>query len=226
MKILIIEDDAQIVSFISKSLNSKSWLVESTNNGQEGLKMAQSGSYALLILDLNLPGLSGREIITKLRKQKINLAIIVLSVRSSLDDKKELFKLGADDYLTKPFLIDELIARIEALLRRPLQIRSGNIRLGTLVYNTTCRIFTRANKELYLTKKEHNLLLFLLRKKNSIVSKGEILEYVWNYNSNPNSNSIETHIAILRKKINIDNQINLIHTFPGRGYKLSLKKLS
>ena len=108
MKILIIEDDAQIVSFISKSLSSKFCLVESANNGQEGLKMAQSGNYSLLILDLNLPELSGREIITKLRKQKINLSIIVLSVRSSLDDKKELFKLGADDYLTKPFLVVKL----------------------------------------------------------------------------------------------------------------------
>lgn len=226
MKILIIEDDTQIVSFIKKSLNAKSWLVESTTCGKEGLKMAESGSFSLLILDLNLPDLSGRDIIFKLRKKKINLSIIVLSVRSSLDDKKELFKLGADDYITKPFLIDELICRIEALLRRPQQIRSGNIRLGSLVYNTSCRIFTRDSKELYLTKKEHNLLLFLLKQKNKIVSKGEILEYVWNYNTNPNSNSIETHIAVLRQKININNQINLIHTFPGRGYKLSLKKLS
>lgn len=226
MKILIIEDDAQILSFIKKSLGAKSWLVESAQDGKEGLKMALSGVYSLLILDLNLPGLGGRDIIERLRKKKMDLAIIVLSVRSNLDDKKELFNLGADDYLTKPFLIDELMLRIDALLRRPKQIKRGNLRLGNLIYNTDRRIFTRNSQELYLTKKEHNLLLFLLKQKNKIVSKGEILEYVWNYNTNPNSNSIETHIAILRQKINSNNQANLIHTFPGRGYKLSLKKLS
>jgi two-component system OmpR family response regulator len=225
MKILIIEDDKEIVELIKKSLAAKYWLVESAYTGKQGLKMIKNGTYSILILDLSLPEMGGREIIKEIRKNKIKIPIIILSVQSEIGDKKELFSLGADDYLTKPFLIDELIIRIEALLRRPYEIKKTKLGLGSLVYKCECNFFTRKGQEIYLTKKEHNLLLFLLKQKNKIVSKGEILEQVWNYTSSPFSNSIETHIAGLRQKINILQEPNLIHTFPGRGYKLSLKKL-
>lgn len=226
MKILIIEDNSLIVALIKKSLSAHAWIIESTEDGEEGLKMAKSNGYSLVILDLSLPKKSGREILLDLRKSKCHVPVLVLTVSSEIDDKKELFTLGADDYLTKPFLIDELAARIKALLRRPSRIDKQCLRLGTLIYNAQGNYFIRKGHELYLTKKEHNLLLFFLKQKNRIVSKGEILEHVWNYNTSPFSNSIETHIAGLRQKINLNKEPNLIHTFPGRGYKLSLKKLS
>ncbi len=225
MKILLIEDDETITTFIKKSFNALAWLVESTNSGKEGLKMALKGKYKLLILDLNLPDLSGEEIIKKIRAKNKSLAIIILSVKADLKNKKELFALGADDYLTKPFLMEEIIFRCQAILRRPELIKSSSVKVGSLLYRPKDNIFMRQNKELYLTKKEHNLLLFLLKHRNRIVSKGEILEQVWNYQTSPNSNSVETHIALLRKKININQEPNLIHTFPGRGYKFSQSKL-
>lgn len=226
MKILIIEDNALIVALIKKSLSIYSWILESTADGEAGLKMAKSNGYCLIILDLSLPKKSGREILQELRKSNCHLPVLVLTVSSDIGDKKELFSLGADDYLTKPFLIDELIVRIKALLRRPTKLDKNCLRIGSLTYDAQGNYFLRKGREVYLTKKEHNLLLFFLKQKNRIVSKGEILEHVWNYNTSPFSNSIETHIAGLRQKINIDNEPNLIHTFPGRGYKLSLKKLS
>ncbi|HZJ42083.1 MAG TPA: response regulator transcription factor [Patescibacteria group bacterium] len=226
MKILIIDDDKEIVALIKKSLSAQSWLVECAYNGSQGLKMIKNGGYSILILDLSLPKISGREIIKQVRNSKNKIPIIILSVQSEIGDKKELFSLGADDYLTKPFLIDELIIRIKALLRRPEKIEIKNLRLGSLVFNRERNLFSRKGKEIYLTKKEHNLLLFFLKQKNKIVSKGEILEHVWNYNSSPFSNSIETHIAGLRQKINILKEPNLIHTFSGRGYKLSITKLA
>ena len=226
MKILIIDDDKEIVALIKKSLSAQSWLVECAYNGSQGLKMIKNGGYSILILDLSLPKISGREIIKEIRNSKNKIPIIILSVQSEIGDKKELFSLGADDYLTKPFLIDELIIRVKALLRRPEKIEIKNLRLGSLVFNRERNLFSRKGKEIYLTKKEHNLLLFFLKQKNKIVSKGEILEHVWNYNSSPFSNSIETHIAGLRQKINILKEPNLIHTFSGRGYKLSITKLA
>jgi DNA-binding response OmpR family regulator len=226
MKILIIEDDQQIVSLVKKSLSAESFLVESAGDGKQGILMAKTGGYSLIILDLSLPKISGQEVLKEIRKNKINLPIIILTVHSEIKNKKEAFSLGADDYLSKPFLLEELIIRIKALLRRPPEIRTERLKLGSLVFNSSNNCFKRKGQEVYLTKREYNLLLFLLKRKGEIVSKGEILEYVWNYNSSPFSNSIETHIASLRKKININKEPNLIHTFPGRGYKLSLRKIT
>ncbi|MDD2353782.1 MAG: response regulator transcription factor [Patescibacteria group bacterium] len=226
MKILLIEDDALIASILKKSLNLKLWLLELATDGEIGLKLALRGTYDLIILDLSLPKKSGQDVIKEIRKRDLKIPIIILSVKSEIRDKKKLFSLGADDYLTKPFICDELIMRIEALLRRPQKIKNKDFRLGPIFFKNQKNIFYYNKKELYLTKKEHNLLLFMLKRKNEIVSKGELLEHVWSYKTNPNSNSIETHIAILRKKLQQKDGSSLIHTFPGRGYRLSLKKIS
>ncbi|MDI3496413.1 MAG: hypothetical protein PWQ35_434 [Patescibacteria group bacterium] len=226
MKILLIEDDILIVSILKKSLNAKLWLIEVAGDGETGLKLALQGAYDLIILDLSLPKKSGQDVIKEIRKRNLKTPIIILSVKSEIKDKKKLFSLGADDYLTKPFICEELIMRIEALLRRPQKIKEKNFKVGPLFFQSKKNIFYYNKKELYLTKKEHNLLLFLLKRKDEIVSKGELLEHVWSYRTNPNSNSIETHIAILRKKLQQKDGTSLIHTFPGRGYKLGLKKIS
>jgi len=226
MKILLIEDDVQIVSILKRSLGTKLWLVESALDGEAGLKMVLRNNYDLIILDLSLPKKQGEEVIKEIRKRDLKTPIIILTVASTIITKRKLFDLGADDYLTKPFITTELIIRIQALTRRPEKIQKFNLKIGDIRFNSQKNIFYKNNQELYLTKKEHNLLLFFLKRKGEIISKGELLEYIWPYKTNPNSNSIETHIAILRKKIKNKDGSNLIHTFPGRGYKLSLKKMS
>jgi len=224
MKILIIDDDASIVELIKKGLAAESFLVESAADGERGSFMARTGAYCLIILDNCLPKLSGTEVLKEIREEKIYTPIIMLTIKSEMEDKEIAFNLGADDYLTKPFLIEELLIRIKALLRRPAKIKTPNLRLGDLVLNTQSGIFKRQGKEIYLTKREFCLLQYFFKRKGEIISRGEILENVWDYNSDPLSNSIETHIASLRRKINFGSLPDLIHTFPGRDYKLALKK--
>ncbi|HZJ41292.1 MAG TPA: response regulator transcription factor [Candidatus Saccharimonadales bacterium] len=225
MKILIIEDDQDIVQFLKKSLSAKSFLVEDASDGERGAFLARTGGYDLVILDNSLPKMSGLEVLKEIRQDKKHLPIIMLTVKAELSDKKTAFDLGADDYLTKPFLLEELIMRIEALLRRPKHIKNQIIKLGNLLLDSKIGCFKRGGKELYLTRREFCLLEYLLRRKNEIVSRGEILENVWDYNADPFSNSIETHIASLRRKLNSGGQRDIIHTFSGRGYKLALKKM-
>lgn len=226
MKILIIEDDNNIVEFIKKSLSAKSYLVETATDGERGAFLARTGAYDLVILDYSLPKMNGAEVLREIRKDKKFLPIIMLTVKAELNDKQTAFTLGADDYLTKPFLLAELMMRIEALLRRPKKSDNFINRLGDLSFNSRLGIFKRGGREIYLTKREYCLLEYLWRRKNEIVSRGEILENVWDYNADPFSNSIETHIASLRKKLKQGNKINIIHTFAGRGYKLALKKMN
>jgi len=226
MKILIIEDNLGIIQFLKKSLSAKSFLVEDAVDGERGAFLARTGNYDLIILDYSLPKMSGPEVIAEIRKEKSYIPIIMLTVKAEISDKKIAFDLGADDYLTKPFLLDELIIRIEALLRRPQQIERPAIKIGNLLFDSKASCFKRNGKELYLTRREYCLLEYLLRRKNEIVSRGEILENVWDYNADPFSNSIETHIASLRRKLNIGRQNDLIHNFSGRGYKLALKKMN
>jgi len=224
MKILIIDDDVNIVELVKKGLAAESFLVESASDGERGSFMARTGAYCLIILDNCLPKLSGPEVLKEIRDSKIYTPIIMLTIKSEMQDKETAFTLGADDYLTKPFLIEELLVRIKALLRRPSKIQNANLRLGDLALNTQSGSFRRGGKEIYLTKREFCLLQYFFKRKGELISRGEILENVWDYNSDPLSNSIETHIASLRRKINFGARPDLIHTFPGRGYKLALKK--
>lgn len=226
MKILIIEDDREISTLIKQTLSSKSFIVECAFDGKEGIKMATRNSYSIIILDLSLPIINGDEVIRKIKKIKPNLPIIITSVHGELKNKKQAFLLGADDYITKPFLLEELTLRIEALLKRPIKINKKYLRLGPLNFDANRNCFKLTGKELYLTKKEHNLLLLLLKRKNEVVSRAEILEKVWSNNTSPLSNSVETHIASLRRKLKSKTKTNLIHTFSGRGYKLSQRKLT
>lgn len=225
MKILIIEDDIEIVELIKQGLAAESYVIESASNGEKGYLMAFGGVYSLIIIDNFLPQKSGLEIIDALRRAKINTPILMMTVHSSIENKTAAFSAGADDYLTKPFLLEELIIRIKALLRRPVDLEKSFLKMGNLYFDSESNCFKRGHKELYLTKKEYCLLKYFFQHQGKVITRGEILENVWHYNSNPFSNSIETHIASLRKKINSTSNNQLIHTFHGRGYKLSLKKL-
>lgn len=224
MKILIIDDDKNIINFVKAGLEAKMFIVDTALDGDRGLFLARTNKYQLIILDCNLPKLSGYRVLLGIRQEKISVPILVLSIQMTIEDKKKMFKSGADDYLTKPFIFAELLLRVNALINRPPIITQNILKLGNLSLDQNYKRVQRGEKMIYLTKKEYNLLEYLLLNQNKILSRIDILENVWDVNADPFSNSLEAHIMSLRKKLNVNNQKNLIHTFNGRGYKLSLKK--
>jgi len=225
MKILIIDDEVAIVHFLKEVLEANLYLVDSASDGERGAFMARTGNYDLVILDYLLPKMNGPEVLKEIRKEVRHVPVIMLSVKSELGDKSEVFALGADDYLTKPFLFDELLMHVRALLRRPPQIIADSCKVDNLNLDFRRQIVKRAGHEIYLTRREFGLLEYLALHRGQIISRNQILEHVWDYNADPFSNSIETHLASLRKKLNANNERNIIHTFTGRGYKLALYKL-
>ncbi len=226
MKILIIDDEPAIVQFLKDGLEAQMYVIESANDGERGAFLGRTGSYDLIILDYMLPKMNGAEVLAEIRKENKHIPVLMLTVKSELADKDELFRLGADDYLTKPFLFEELLLHIQAILKRPAIVEETSYRVDNLIINTSTMIIRRGGKEIYLTRREFALLEYLMINRNKIVSRNQILEHVWDYNADPFSNSVETHIASLRRKINLGQNRNLIHTFTGRGYKLALNKLN
>ncbi len=189
-------------------------------NGERGAWMARVNAYDLLILDNILPGKLGREICAELRAAGKCVPILMLTVQSEISIKIEMLKLGADDYMTKPFYSGELLARVQALLRRPPQIKAEVLELGDLHMDIGKQEVSRCSKAIYLTRKEFQLLEFLMRNSGSVVSRSQILEHVWDVNADPFSNTIETHVLNLRRKIDSEGVRKLIQTVPGRGYRI------
>ncbi|MFA4999791.1 MAG: response regulator transcription factor [Patescibacteria group bacterium] len=225
MKILIIDDEKAIVQFLKDGLEANMYSVETAADGERGSFMARTGKYDLIILDYMLPKQNGAQVLKEIRQEKNHVPVIMLTVKSEIKDKEEVFALGADDYLTKPFLFDELLLRVRALLKRPAKIQSELFKIDNLTLNTRSQIVRRGGREIYLTRREFALLEYLMANRGQIMSRNQILEHVWDYNADPFSNSVETHLASLRRKINAEGQRNLIHTFNGRGYKMALDKL-
>ncbi len=220
MKILIIEDNEDILSFLKSSLKAKGFIIDGTDNGRIGCSMALTNEYNLIILDLNLPEKDGNTICQEIREYGKTTPIIMLSVNIDIKSKIDLLESGADDYLTKPFSFEELLARIKALLKRSPQIEDDILKSNNLILNKNKQKVTKNDKEIYLTVKEFQLLEYLLRHKGEIVSKTSILENIWDSEVNLFSNAIETHILNLRKKISKDNPHEFIKTMSGRGYKI------
>ena len=225
MKILIVDDEQSIVEFLKQGLEAQLFNVETAADGERGAFLGRTGNYDLIILDYNLPEMNGPEVLKEIRREKRHIPVIMLTVHSELRIKEEMFNLGADDYLTKPFLFDELLLRITALLKRPSKTEGELYKIDNLTLSMRTKIIRRGGKEVYLTRREFALLEYLLRNREHIVSRQQLLEHVWDYNADPFSNSIESHIASLRRKLNQNKNRNLIHTFNGRGYKLALNKL-
>lgn len=225
MKILIVDDEPAISQFLKDGLEAQLYGVEVASDGERGAFLGRTGNYDLIILDYNLPKLSGAQVLREIRREKKHIPVLMITVRSELVTKSEAFSLGADDYLTKPFLFDELLLRVRALLKRPAKIESNLYKVDNLTLNTVSKIVRREGREIYLTRREFALLEYLMLSRGQIVSRNQILEHVWDYNADPFSNSVETHLASLRRKLNINKNKNLIHTFTGRGYKLALNKL-
>ena len=220
MRILVIEDNKQIARTLKASLTNECFAVDVAPDGEKGCFLALTNDYDLVILDYMMPKKDGREVCTTIRKEGKTMPIIILTVKSEIEDKVNLLNLGADDYLTKPYSFEELMARIKALLRRPLQIEPEILQINNLTLDTKKRLVKRAGKEIQLTRKEFMLLQYLMRNKGIILSRGMIMEHVWDMEQDLFSNTIEAHILALRKKLDRNHSQKLIQTISGMGYRM------
>ncbi|MDB4984244.1 MAG: cusR [Patescibacteria group bacterium] len=228
MRILIIEDDLDTATFVKSRLEEKCFAVDIETDGNLGLRAARTNDYDLILVDYNLPSRNGFSIISEIRsaedKRRVHTPIIMISVIGEIPHKVEGFTMGADDYVTKPFFFDELFARIQAILRRPNVRKESVFKVDDLTLDTNRQKVIRGNESVYLTRKEFALLEYLLRNEGMVVSRGMITEHVWDMNVDPFSNTIEMHILNLRKKIDRTAKSKLIHSIPGRGYKIDIAK--
>jgi two-component system, OmpR family, response regulator len=221
MKILLIEDDVKIAEFIIKGLKLSGFAVDHEDAGDIGMERAVLDDYDLLIVDIMLPGLDGLSLIEKIRIKKINTPIIILSARDRINDRVKGLEAGADDYLTKPFAFSELLARIQALIRRAGSlVEPAKLYCDDLFLDIQTREVVRSGERIDLQPLEFSLLEYLLRSKGRVVSKIMIMEHVWNYNFDPMTNVVEARICKLRDKIDKNYKSKLIHTIRGAGYVL------
>ena len=217
MRILLVEDEKNVAAFIKKGLEEETYTVNVAEDGPEGLLMATSADFDLIILDIMLPGMNGIEVCKTLRAKGINKPILMLTAVDSVERKVEGLESGADDYLVKPFAFTELLARIKALLRRAPDIVS-ELALSDLRIDLLSRRVYRGNKEVVLTLKEFSLLEYLLRNKHRVLSRTQIIENVWGYDFSPGTNIVDVHIRSLREKVDAGFESKLIHTVRGTGY--------
>ncbi|RMD69666.1 MAG: DNA-binding response regulator [Gammaproteobacteria bacterium] len=221
MKILLIEDDQPLAAFIIKALTQEGFLVEAARDGTTGLRLALEMEVDLVIVDIMLPIMDGFTVIARLREKRPSLPILVLSAKRSVEDKVTGLELGSDDYLTKPFSLAELLARIRALLRRRGERREEVVlRAGDLAIDLLARKVTREGEVIELLPKEFALLEYQKKKKNRVLTRMQILDRVWGYQFDPESNVVDVHICRLRDKLGIPGKGGLIRTIRGAGYMM------
>ena len=221
MRILLVEDDARTATFVVKGLQQAGYNIVHAANGRDGLLKAKSEKFSLAIVDIMLPDLDGFSLIEEIREEKLDMPIIVLSARSSVDDKIKGLQKGSDDYLAKPFSFAELLARIQALLRRPSALSEPTkLSVSDLTIDLQTRKVLRGGEKIELQPLEYVLLEYLMRNAGRVVSKTMITEQVWDYNFDPQTNVVETRICRLRDKIDREFPKKLIHTVRGVGYVL------
>ena len=218
MKILVIEDDPTVGQFVQRGLEEQRWGVDLVADGEEGERRAYADSYDLVILDMRLPGKSGLEVLASLRVHGFERPVLVLTAQDAVDAKVETLRAGADDYVTKPFAFEELLARVEALARRPRALASPQIRVADLVLDRATHEVRRGNDTIELTPKEFTVLEYLMRHSGRVMSRTLITEYAWGYHFDPGTNIVDVVINHLRKKIDAQHERKLIHTVRGVGY--------
>jgi len=221
MRILVVEDEHKIAHSIKKGLEQESLAVDLAYNGNDGYDLASSSNYDLIILDVMLPEMTGIEICAKLREENIHTPILMLTARGQVSDKVEGLNSGADDYLTKPFAFEELLARIKALSRRPKNSTGSIYKVLDLSLNTLTYEVKRGEKKISLSAKEFALLEYLMRNDGQVVSKDQIIEHVWDYDADVLPNTVEVFIGYLRGKIDKGFSKPLLQTVRGFGYKIS-----
>ena len=218
MRILVVEDDKKVASFIKKGLTEEHYAVDVAYDGEDGLYWAKQNDYDIIILDIMLPKKNGMKVCKELRDSNVNTPIIMLTAKDTLKDKISGLNEGADDYLTKPFSFEELLARIRALLRRNQQYKAEILKVADLEFDPLNRKVTRAGKKITLSGKEYSLLEYLMRNKGKVVKETMIIEHVWDRNFDSFSNVVNVYIHHLREKIDQGFSKKLIHTVRGVGY--------
>jgi len=225
VKLLIIEDEHKIAQALKTGFEQEHFVVDVAFDGESGFDLAIMGSFDLIVLDRLLPKMDGLKIIENLRKKNNHTPVIILTAKTQVVDKVEGLTVGADDYVTKPFAFEELLARVKALIRRPLQIQKTKLQVGGLILDTENYEVKRGDKIIKLSAKEFSLLEYLMRHVDITMSKSKITRHVWNYDTDILPNTVEVFIGYLRKKIdkNYPKREKLIHTVRGFGYRLGIK---
>jgi len=221
MRILLVEDESKVARFIARGLSADSFAVDTAADGNSGLDLAAAYHYDLIILDLMLPGRSGTEILRHLRQKNTNVPVLVLSARDAVADKVGHLELGADDYLTKPFALAELLVRVKALLRRGPVNRASVIRVGDLELDRLSRRVTRGSRPIELTVKEYALLEYLMSNAGRVLSRSMIIEHVWDQSFDGVFSIVDVYLGRLRSKIDQSADHKLIRTVRGVGYSIS-----
>jgi two-component system, OmpR family, response regulator len=220
MRILVIEDDPTVGQYVKRGLEEHRWAVDLVVDGEEGERRASSEAYDLVILDMRLPGKSGLEVLHALRGKGFERPVLVLTAQDAVDAKVTTLRAGADDYVTKPFAFEELLARVEALSRRPRALASPVLKVRDLELTRATREVTRGGELIELTPKEYTVLEYLMRHRGRVMSRTLITEYAWGYHFDPGTNIVDVVINHLRKKIDSKHEKKLIHTVRGVGYSI------
>ena len=218
MKILVVEDDRTVGQYVQRGLEEQGYHADLVDDGMEALRLVSGGTYELMVLDLRLPGMTGLEVLRTLRDRGNTLPILVLTAQDALDFKVTALRAGADDYVTKSFAFEELLARVEALGRRPKQLQSPVLRILDLELDTATREVRRAGAPVELTPKEYAVLEYLMRHSPRVMSRTLITEYAWDYHFDPGTNIVDVVINRIRKKVDSGASRKLVHTVRGVGY--------
>lgn len=220
VKILVVEDEKKIASFVRKGLEAQGFVVDVSHHGDEGFTLATTRPYDAAVLDIMLPGKDGLSILRNLRDRKNPLPVILLTARSELNERLEGLNFGADDYLTKPFHIEELIARLHAVTRRAAGTSQSVLTVADLTLNLLTREVNRAGRRIELTTREFSLLEHLMRSPGRVLTRIEICERVWEYNFDPGTNLVDVYVQRIRKKVDEEAAVKLIETIRGVGYRI------
>lgn len=218
MRILVVEDEKKVSSFIKKGLEEEGYAVDVANDGEEGLYMALDRVHDLIILDIQLPKMDGLAVLKELRTQQVATPVLLLTVRATIEDKVLGLDSGADDYLTKPFAFQELVARIRALLRRRAEAEPAVLQIDDLTLDPARRIVSRGEEKIDLSPREFSLLDYFMRNPGRVLTRTMITEHVWDYDFDTDTNVIDVYVNYLRKKIDAGRESKLIHTVRGVGY--------
>jgi len=220
MRLLVVEDEKKVASFIKQGLEEEGYAVDVALDGEKGLEMALDEVHDLIILDISLPKMDGLQVLKKLRQQKVNTPVLLLTVRATIEDKVLGLDAGADDYLTKPFAFQELVARVRALLRRRAEAEPALLRVADLILDPARRVVSRGGEKIELTAKEFTLLEYFMRNPGRVLTRTLMIEHVWSYDFDTMTNIIDVYVNYLRKKIDSGREPKLIHTVRGVGYVL------
>ena len=220
MRILVVEDEKKVASFMKQGLEEEGYAVDVASDGAEGLAHALAGVHDLIILDIRLPKMDGLRVLQALRQEKVSTPVLLLTVRATIEDKVLGLDAGADDYLTKPFAFQELVARVRALLRRRPEMAPTVLQVGDLILDPARRTVTRGGDKITLTPREFTLLDYFMRNPGRVLTRTMIAEHVWDYAFDTSTNVIDVYVNYLRKKIDADREPKLLQTVRGVGYVL------